>query len=206
MICYNAPVLRLIEAEIFNTYDCKCVDYPNYSNLLEIRKTLFNEMALAQQAELLPDIIAFNDALCSALKKMYDRAHSLYAQISAIQPENELTAKCYFSRKYPQLHPYQNPGRQDLWEALCDSGWNSLYADGVTHELVLPRDLGVSFESFIGMDIPPLNWNEGLDPELTKELHLINAFHNIFDHTNFALTDFIFVRDFNIKLNINIEE
>ena len=47
---------------------------------------------------------------------------------------------------------------------------------------------------------------EGLDRELTKDLHLINAFHNLFDHTNFALTDFIFVREFNIGININFEE
>lgn len=206
MICYNAPVLRLIETEIFNTFNSTGVDYPNYSNLLEIRKTLLNDLALVQQEKLLPDIITFNDALHSALRKMYDRAHSLFAQISAIQPDIELTAKCYFSRKYPPLHPYQNPGRQDLWDALCDSGWNSLYVDGVSHELVLSRDMNESFDTFIGMDCPPPNWNEGLDPELTKDLHLIQQFHHLFDHTNFALTDFIFVRDFNIEININFEE
>ncbi len=56
------------------------------------------------------------------------------------------------------------------------------------------------------MDCLPPNWNEGLDGELTKDLHLINAFHNLFGHTNFALTDFIFVREFNIEINIHIEE
>ncbi len=206
MICYNAPVLRLIETEIFNTFNSKGVDYPDYSNLLEIRKTLLNELALAQQAELLPAIIAFNEALCSALHKMYNRAHNLYEQISVIQPIAELTAKCYLDSKYPPRHPYQNPGRQDLWEALCDSGWNSLYADGVTHELVLPRDINESFDTFIGMDCPPPNWNEGLDQELTKDLHLINAFHNLFDHTSFALTDFLFVRNFDIEIDIKIEQ
>ena len=204
MICYNAPVLRLIETEIFNTFNSTGVDYPNYSNLLEIRKTLLNELALVQQEKLLPDIITFNDALQSALRKMYDRAHSLFAQISAIQPDIELTAKCYFSRKYPPLHPYQNPGRQDLWDALCDTGWNPLYGTGVTHSLEFPRDLGVTFEAFIGMDCPLTNWNEGLDPELTKDLHLLNAFHNLYDHTSFALTDFIFVRDFEEKIDIHI--
>ncbi len=206
MICYNAPVLRLIETEIFNTFNSKGVDYPDYSNLLEIRKTLLNELALAQQEELMPDIIAFNEVLCDALQKMYDRAHSLHAQISAIQPDIELTAKCYFGPKYPALHPYQNAGRQDLWEALCDSGWNSLYADGVTHELVLPRDINESFYTFIGMDCQPPNWNEGFDQELTKDLHLINAFHNLFDHTSFALTDFLFVRNFDIEIDIKIEQ
>lgn len=203
---YDDPVIRLVETEIFNTYDGKGVEYPDYSNLLEIRKLLLNKQALTHQKELLPDIIAFNNALYDALHKMYDRAHSLFMQISAIQPIIELTAKCYLDSNYPPLHPYQGRGRQDLWVALCDSGWNSLYMDGVTHELVLPRDLNESFDTYIGMDIPPTNWNEGLDPELTKGLHLINAFHNLFNHTNFALTDFIFVSDFNIEININLEE
>ena len=206
MMYYDDPVIRLVETEIFNTYDGKGVEYPDYSNLLEIRKLLLNKQVLTHQKVLLPDIIAFNNALYDALHKMYDRAHSLFTQISAILPIIELTAKCYLDSNYPSLHPYQGRGRQDLWVALCDSGWNSLYMDGVTHELVLPRDLNESFDTYIGMDIPPTNWNEGLDPELTKDLHLINAFHHLFDHTNFALTDFIFVREFNIEININFEE
>lgn len=205
MIQYDDTVIRLVETEIFNTYYGKSVDDLDCSNLIEIRKLLLNKQAFAHQEELLPDIIAFNNALRDALRKMYDRAHSLYTQISAIQPIIELTAKCYFDSNYPPQHPYQKIDRQDIWDALC-SGWNSLYRDGVTHELVLPRDINESFDTYIGMDIPPTNWNEGLDQELTKDLHLINAFHNLFDHTNFALTDFIFVRKFDIEINIKFEE
>lgn len=64
----------------------------------------------------------------------------------------------------------------------------------------------MSFESFIGMNCTPPNWNEGLDRELTKDLQLINAFHNLFDHTNFALTDFIYVRKFNTEIKIEINK
>ena len=46
------------------------------------------------------------------------------------------------------------------------------------------------------MDVSP-NWNEHFDPELTKDLHLIMAFHELFEDMNFALTDFIYVREFN---------
>ena len=137
---------------------------------------------------------------------MYNHAHNLYAQVSAFEPNIELTAECYLPQKYPSLHPYQEANRQELWGALCDTGWNPLYYTGVTHSLELPRDLGVSFEAFIGMHIPPTNWNEGLDSELTKDLHLINAFHNLFDHTNFALTDFIFTRDFVENIHIHLEK
>ncbi len=204
MIHYDDYSLRQLEQEII---DC-CVgahgDYTNHENLLWLRKKLINHQALQQQIELLPDIIAFNQALRTALHAVYDHAHDLYDQISSIQPNIELEAKCYMSLKYSSLHPYQDPSRQELWEALCDTGWNRLYDSGVTHSIVLPRDLEVSFNSFIGMDCPPPNWNEGLDHELTKDLHLINAFHNLFDHTNFALTDFIYVRNFEESIKIEL--
>ena len=206
MITYDDYALKRLEREIVYSYEGIRGDYTNHENLLEVRKDLLNHQALANQSELLPNIIAFNDALRSALLNMYNHAHNLYAQVSAFEPNIELTAECYLPLEYPSLHPYQEANRQELWNALCDTGWNPLYNTGVTHSLEFPRDLSVSFESFIGMDIPPTNWNEGLDQELTKDLHLINAFHNLFDHTNFALTDFIFVREFNIEININLEE
>ena len=134
---------------------------------------------------------------------MYDRAHELYRQMSAIQPDIMLTATCYLAYDYPALHPYQKEDRQELFNAISDFGWNQLYADGVTFALELPRDIDMPFDTIRGMDCTPFNWNEGLDPELTKDLHINRAFHNLFDHTNFALTDFIFCRDFDLEYSIN---
>jgi hypothetical protein len=48
------------------------------------------------------------------------------------------------------------------------------------------------------------NWNEGLDRELTKDLHLTSAFHNLFEHMAFAITDFVYVREFETEINIEI--
>ena len=206
MITYDDYALKRLEKEIVYSYEGVRGDYTNHENLLEVRKDLINHQALANQEVLLPDIIAFNDALRAALKQMYDRAHEVYAQAVSINPDIELSAKCYLNWEYPTLHPYQTEDRQDLWSALQDSGWNRLYDDGIGFALVLPDRDSQSFDSFIGMDCPPPNWNEGLDRELTKDLHLIQQFHHLFDHTNFALTDFIFVRDFNIEININFEE
>jgi hypothetical protein len=165
-----------------------------------------NEQALAHQAELLPDIIAFNGALKDALKRMYDRANEVYAQVLSISPDIEVDAKCFLSYDYPSRHPYQEKDRQELWNALCDSGWNRLYDDGVAFPFILPRDTKMSFDSLIGLDCPPPNWNESLDQELTKDLHLIQQFHHLFDHTKFALTDFIFCRDFVFEYSTIIDE
>lgn len=207
MIHYDHS-LRLIEEEILQKFENAAYeDYRHYDCLLTMRKIVLNRQALANQAKLLPDIIAFNEALRQALQNMYDKAHKLYDQMSAIQPGIELEAKCFLSSEYPKRHPIQGADRQDLWEALCDSGWNPLYDDGVTlNTLNLPQDLDDTFDSLIGKDGTPLNWNAGLDKELTKDLHLIFPFHHLFDHTNFALTDLIYVREFNIEISINIEE
>ena len=208
MIHYDFSTILNMEREINCIYHSDVCGYPEKEYLLELRRRLLNVQALTHesQEELLPHIIAFNDALRDALKHMYDRAHELYRQMSAIQPGIELTAKCYLAYKYPALHPYQGEDRQDLFDAICDSGWNPLYEDGVSFPLELPRDLDQSFDSFIGMDCPPPNWNELLDEELTKDLHIIQQFHNLLDHTRFALTDFIFFRDFTFEYSTIIDE
>ena len=208
MIQYDEQTLQLIEEEISYIYDSDATGYPEGEYLLDLRKRILNEQALTREAqeELLPDIIAFNDALHDALKRMYDRAHELYRQMSAIQPDIMLTAKCYLAYDYPALHPYQKEDRQELFNAISDFGWNRLYADGVTFSLELPRDIDMPFDSIRGMDCTPFNWNEGLDPELTKDLHINRAFHNLFDHTKFALTDFIFCRDFDFEYSTISEE
>lgn len=208
MIQYDEQTLQLIEEEITYIYQSDVTGYPQSEFLLDLRKRILNEQACTRKAqeELLPDIIAFNDALHDALKRMYDRAHELYRQMSAIQPDIMLTAKCYLAYDYPALHPYQKEDRQELFNAISDFGWNRLYADGVTFSLVLPRDIDMPFDTIRGMDCTPFNWNEGLDSELTKDLHINRAFHNLFDHTKFAITDFIFCRDFVFEFSTINEE
>lgn len=199
-----------IEREIILKYN----DYRSYNSdndvLLSLRKDIINKQVLANQKELLPDIIAFNDALREAHRDMYDRAHRIWDKMINIIGEGdgdemELTAKCYLDADYSALHPIQGDDRQELWYALCDEDLNPMYADGISVlTLTFPRDEGCSFNSFIGMDCPPPNWNEGLDPELTKDLHLISQFHNLFQHMLFAITDFIYVRKFRTEINIEI--
>ena len=154
---------------------------------------------------LLPDIIAFNDAMQEALLEMFNKAHAVYEANKKIDENLEIWACCYLSNDYPALHPVQGEDRQDLWEALRDSGWNLLYDTGVSYPLRLIGSYDPNsnnFDDFIGLNCPPPNWNEGLDQELTKDLHLIEAFHNLFDHTDFAITDFIYCRGFYYKIKV----
>lgn len=199
-----------IEREIIQKYnDYRCYNADN-DVLLSLRKDIIDKQVLANQKELLPEIIAFNDTLREALREMYDRAHRIWDKMINIIDEGdgeemELTAKIYLDTDYPALHPIQGDDRQDLWYALCDDDLNPMYADGISVlTLTFPRDDSQTFDYFIGMDCPPPNWNEGLDPELTKGLHLISQFHNLFQHMLFAITDFIYVREFRTEINIEI--
>ena len=204
--------VKMIEREIIHGYNNTRFYDSDSGALLSLRKNIINKEILAHQKNLLPDIIAFNDALRGALREMYDRAHHLWDKMIQNIDENdgeemELTAKCYFDYSYSQLHPIQSKDRQDLWNALCDEDWNPLYADGISVlTLTFPRDESQTFDSFIGMDCPPPNWNEGLDQELTKDLHLISQFHNLFQHMLFAITDFIYVRKFWSEIKIVIDK
>ena len=210
MMEIHDPYIALIEEHILMAYDDPRASlYTHCGALLELRKDIINRKVLAHQDEILPDIIAFNDALRNALKEMYDRAHLVWEALQsndAFAGKVEVTARCFLGYDYPELHPIQGDDRQELWNALCDSGWNPLYEDGVALPvLTFPRDLDESFDTLTGLDCPPPNWNEGLDQELTKDLHLISPFHHLFDHMKFAITDFIYVRRFETEINIEID-
>ena len=67
-----------IEREIIQKYnDYRCYNADN-DVLLSLRKDIIDKQVLANQKELLPEIIAFNDTLREALREMYDRAHRIW--------------------------------------------------------------------------------------------------------------------------------
>lgn len=201
--------IKLIEDEIMWKYDRSPADYPDCKCLLSLRKDMINHRVLAHQEEILPHIVAFNDALTDALREMFDRAHRMWDSIKDNKDfgdKTEIEAKCFLSYDYPELHPIQNENRQELWEAICDAGWNKLYDDGVSLGTLRLPDYDESFKSFIGLDGETRNWNEGLDRELTKDLHLTSAFHNLFEHMEFAITDFIYIRKFETEIKIEINK
>ena len=199
--------LQKLEEQIILVYNgpyAKRHDYTNERSLLQVRKNIIDHYMLQHQEELLPDIIAFNDALREALRKMYDKAYAIYEANKGLGEYVSVEACCYLNNMYPKLHPVQGEDRQELWEALQDSGWNVLYDSGVTFPFRLNQDTNETFDDFIGMNCQPPNWNEGLDRELTKDQHLINAFHNLVDHTSFAITDFIYFREFYYEINVEV--
>lgn len=205
--------IQRIEREIINAHKgigirYRDKDYSNFAYLLEIRKDLINKKVLKFQEDLIPEIVEFNETLRNTLQKMYDKAYHIWIDFQKLrdwEDDIELTAECYLGPVHPARHPLQGEDRQDLWNALCDDELNTLYAGGVSLQtLTFSRDNKESFESFIGMDCPPPNWNEGLDSKLTEGLHLICQFNHIFDYTYWAITDFIYVREFEIRIKVDV--
>ena len=47
------------------------------------------------------------------------------------------------------------------------------------------------------------NWNEGFDQEMTKDMHLIFAVHNLFQHMEFSIFDLLWVREFEITVDVS---
>ena len=138
--------IEAIENEIIYRYKSTRCYESNDDYLLALRRDIINKKVLAHQKDILPDIIAFNDALREALRDMYGRALQIWKKVIEVMDETdgeevELTAKLYFDYTYPELHPLQGEDRQDLWDALCDGDLNPMYADGVSVlTLTLPRD------------------------------------------------------------------
>ena len=197
-------VIKDIEEDIIESFDINR-HYENDKCLLQLRRHLINKMVLAHQEEIIEPLREFNDCLMEALKELYERAKRIYDDLKAHSDygdEVDVTASLYLDSNYPALHPIQGDDRQDLWDAICDGGWNVLYDEGISFK-VGQYD---TFNNLTGMDCPPPNWNEGLDQELTKDMHLCMQFHHLFDQTEFAITDFIYVRKFWSEINIVIDK
>jgi hypothetical protein len=92
-----------------------------------------------------------------------------------------------------------------LWDAILYYQSHEGYSSGIT-TFCLPRGAcGYPFEIFTGLNCP-YSKIDGFDPELTKDLKLTDQFCNLYNHTEFALTDFIYVRDFYSVINIVIKK
>lgn len=176
--------------------------------LLSIRKKMLDYWARKHQYDLLPVIKEFNMAVNCALEELCKEAHSLYECISEYEPKLELKAKLNLSSNYPRLHPYHADDREVLWDALLYGTWNPMVKDGIAmSHLSFPRDANVSFEQFIfdpmgSGKIMKDGWWRGegffmdAKDEDMLEYGFNSVFYNLIEHTNLALTDFIYVRDF----------
>lgn len=206
---YSSWLVKKIEEDIIYSWTYDTSDDGQNKCLLSLRKELINDMVLSHQEDYIEAICDFNDCLKEALKEMYDRASIIYNDVikhNEYGDEIEVTASLYLGKKYPTLHPIQGGGRQQLWKVLCDSECNVLYENGITTLSLSNAGSNCSFEELTGMDCQSPDRNKGLNPKLIKDMHLLMQFNHLLNHMEFAITDFIFVRDFYSEINVKIEK
>jgi hypothetical protein len=95
-----------------------------------------------------------------------------------------------------------------MWAILNGSidKYIPLYEDGVDLISVSSWDSEIPTEhQVLYLDDKLDNWNENLDRKLTEDMHLTFPFHNLYSHMEFSIFDLLWVRDFNIEVNAEVD-
>ncbi len=177
--------------------------------LLGTRKSLLNKMFVMDEEskQLLSD---FNEALKAQMIEMRKRAISLYKSNvnSGLLSSFTLKGKCLMGYNYSKIHPVQTMRAKKMWAVLNGSlaDYIPLYMDGVDifeFDYVAGRENCIPSENrMLYLDEKIDNWNDELDQEMTKDMHLTHPFHNLYSHLDFSIFDLLWVRDFNIELSL----
>lgn len=214
---FNTKAVVEIETEILDVYfenekhgTHNETEVYTIRRLLGIRKNILNDMFVLdnQYKQLLYD---FNEALIEQLKEMRKRTIALYhVTKDTCQYGNlEVEGKCFLGYGYSAKHPVQTIRAKKIWAVLngCLDDFISLYdMDGAGSFSIRSWDPKIDTENemLYGHD-EWYNHNEGLDKEMTKDMHLIYDFHNLFSHMDFSVFDLLWVRDFNIEIKVECD-
>lgn len=211
---FNSTAVRSIEEQILDLYHeterkhwCNDENKKAIKSLLEVRRRILNSMFVLdeQNKQLLAD---FNDAMKLQLIEMRKRAIDLYNSVYKPDMEGsvEVEGKCFMGYEYSKIHPVQSMRAKKMWAVLNGSLYDYIFLyceDGVKSFYINNYDPKIESENellYLNEELD--NWNEGLDREMTKDMHLTYAFHNLFSHLAFSIYDLLWVRDFNIELHV----
>lgn len=215
---FDSPAIRTIERELSNLlweYNKHCClengngEKEAIRRLLDVRKQLLDKKFVmdAPYKLLLSD---FNKALTEQLLKMRLAVITAYHAVRQAVPDHDIEAvgKCFLAYRYSPLHPNQSRLGKTIWEILGGTitDFVPLYEDGVIS--CGWRYSGGEPESenqMLYLSEQTDNWNEGLDRDMTADMHLIFPFHNLYEHTLFSIFDLLWVRDFNVEISVEYD-
>lgn len=216
---FNSTAVRDVEIEILNTqYEMEKRRYSSEAGeqviktLLGTRRTLLNHMFVMdeQSKQLLSD---FNEALKAQMIEMRQKAITLFESTIAsnVPASFDLKAKCFLGYEYSKIHPVQTIRAKKMWAVMNGTldDYMPLYWDGAWAFDMEYRNGKMghipSENEMLYLDDNLDNWNDELDLEMTKDMHLIHPFHNLYSHMDFSIFDLLWVRDFNIEINIEAD-
>ena len=214
---FNSTPVQSIEEQILDLYHEIERHRSTYEenkkairSFLEVRKRILNSMFVLdeQNKQLLAE---FNEAMKQQLIEMRKRAIDLYNSVytSDMGGSIEVEGKCFMGYEYSKIHPVQSMRAKKMWAVLngslddyiflyCEDGVNSFYINNYDPKIESENEL-----LYLNEELD--NWNEGLDREMTKDMHLTYAFHNLFSHLDFSIYDLLWVRDFNIEIHVEYD-
>ena len=198
--------------QLMDKYDMVSNDDDDDSDWIAlVRQNYINKAIWDDQELWLPYLVEFNDVAMVALHELFDHGKRVFDKMSALYKGRTVTVKaCLFpSKRYPALHPVQDSFHEIFWEHTLLSERTNKYFDCFLPHLwwCTDRDRNPQkLEDICVYSLEDDNWNEGLDRELTKDLHLSHYFHHLWECSSFAYTDFIFVREFDKRIEVVIEK
>ena len=211
----SKQIIQSIEEDIVSYYDApyRRGDEALLEHLIMQRQHLLNNLfePTAENYRLLGE---FNETLKDVVLKSYKQSRELYFNTKKMIEESGCNlnfegVECRIflgeDRQYPKNHPIQGERVEGVWGILSDENFNDIYCqmgcclgfsdyNGEQDEMTELEVLGLENEDDC--------WNEGLDREWSHDLHLHRHFHNLYDHMNFSIFDFIYVRDFYVEYHL----
>ena len=145
-------------------------------------------------------------ALFNKTKTIHDGMMKLYDGIGDLEVEGKLL----LGYTYPKAHPIQTERAETIWEVMTQGGYDTMYSqDGCSWSLKWDQNgmmsAHESLEDWLGMADENDNWNEGLDYEWSKDMHLVYPFHNLYDNRHFSLYDLVYVSEFEFEIDIRMD-
>ena len=215
---FKLPSIDLIEREICHLYwlnerhwfrNKNSGEKEAIKQLLAVRKRLLDKEFVMDDhyKQLLND---FNKAMTEQLLQMRLAVISAYNALRQTESHYEITAigKCFMAYQFSPIHPNQSKKEKVIWNLLCGEygKFVPFYEDGVMDGGWRCDGSGPASENYmLYLNEQIDNWNDGLDPEQTADMHLIYPFHNLYEHTCFSIFDLLWVRDFNVEISVEYD-
>lgn len=212
---FNSPAVKEIEQQILhlitrNHHELRIgtATVTSIYHLLKVRKRILDGMFLMDMPYKTL-LLEFNEALKAQLLEMRQRAMAMHHQVLAGTVDKGsifTTAKCFLGYKYSNIHPIQTTRAKKIWSVLNGSYtcFMPIYEENAAEKFtVYGEEQPQTNNQLIWLDeVLEDNWSEGLDRKMTADTHLIYAFHNLWSHMEFSIFDLLWVRDFNIEINV----
>lgn len=210
---FKDPVIRDLEISVLHhwmsqehrkynrTTEKECI-----KTLLKIRKKVLDRMFVMNE-ESKQLLAEFNDAMSDAVLRAASQAEQVRRYNQDLLGEDiEVVSKCFLDYGYPQSHPVQTIRSKKIWAILngtidnyCPYHDDGVIMGGYTADGTADVYDQAPKNNILYLQKEIDNWNEGLDPELTKDMHLTFQFHNLYDHTHFSIFDLLWVRNFEVE-------